>query len=81
MPLQQFLFHFLGIVAVSCIKQMPFYERVDQAAQTLMIPSLILVWSFADPIHPLVSDIKEIIGNNSYTWSNLLYYSRRGFWQ
>lgn len=43
-----------GLIAVSCIEQMSFYERIDQSTKSLMSPSLILVWSFADPIHPLL---------------------------
>ena len=36
------------------MEHMSFYERVDQASKCLMTPSLILIWSFADPIHPLL---------------------------
>eukprot|EP01137_Pigoraptor_chileana_P012527 Opistho-2@64993 len=41
-----------GVVAVSCTERLTFDERVTDAARVLMTPSLILVWSFQDPIHP-----------------------------
>jgi len=43
-----------GLIAVSCIEKMSFYERIDNSSKCLMTPSLILIWSFADPIHPLL---------------------------
>jgi hypothetical protein len=45
---------FLGIIAVSCAEQTSFDERVDNASRIIMTPSLILIWSFSDPIHPQV---------------------------
>ena len=45
---------FVGLVAVSCSEQMSFDDRIDNLSRVLMSPSLILLWSFADPIHPLV---------------------------
>ena len=44
----------LGIIAVSCAELMSFDERVDNASRIIMTPSLILIWSFSDPIHPQV---------------------------
>ncbi|KAK2157176.1 hypothetical protein LSH36_196g03010 [Paralvinella palmiformis] len=41
-----------GIVAVAVAERMSFDDRIDQAAKVIMNPSLILVWSFSDPIHP-----------------------------
>ena len=43
-----------GLIAVSCMEHMSFYERVDSLSKCLMTRSLILIWSFADPIHPLL---------------------------
>eukprot|EP00794_Sanderia_malayensis_P008204 gene8204-9084_t len=43
-----------GIIAVSCSEQMSFDERIDNSSTVLMNPSFILLWSFADPIHPLL---------------------------
>jgi hypothetical protein len=31
-----------------------FDDRVDQFSRILMTPSLVLIWSFSDPIHPLI---------------------------
>ncbi|XP_013408046.1 WD repeat-containing protein 63 [Lingula anatina] len=41
-----------GVVAVSVSEKMSFDQRIDQAAKVIMNPSLILIWSFLDPIHP-----------------------------
>ncbi|BFY99788.1 hypothetical protein BsWGS_02828 [Bradybaena similaris] len=41
-----------GVVATSVAERLTFDERVDQAARVIMTPSLILIWSFTDPIHP-----------------------------
>ncbi|CAL1545233.1 unnamed protein product [Lymnaea stagnalis] len=41
-----------GIVATSVAERLSFDERVDHAARVIMTPSLILIWSFTDPIHP-----------------------------
>lgn len=43
-----------GVVAVSVGERMAFDDRIDHAAKVIMTPSLILIWSFADPIHPQV---------------------------
>ena len=43
-----------GIVAVSVAERLTYDERIDHAARVIMTPSLILIWSFADPIHPQV---------------------------
>jgi len=41
-----------GVVATSVAEKLSYDERIDQAAKVIMTPSLILIWSFADPIHP-----------------------------
>lgn len=41
-----------GVVAVSVAEKLTFDERIDNAAKVIMTPSLILIWSFTDPIHP-----------------------------
>lgn len=43
-----------GIVAVSVAEKLSFDDRIDNAAKVIMTPSLILIWSFTDPIHPQV---------------------------
>jgi len=44
-----------GVVAVSVGERLSFDDRVDNAHRIIMTPSLILIWSFSDPIHPQVS--------------------------
>ena len=39
---------------MSVAERMSFNERLDHAAKVIMNPSLILMWSFSDPIHPQV---------------------------
>ncbi|XP_052258483.1 dynein axonemal intermediate chain 3-like isoform X6 [Dreissena polymorpha] len=41
-----------GIVAVSVAEKLTFDERIDNASKVIMTPSLILIWSFTDPINP-----------------------------
>ena len=43
-----------GVVAVSVAEQYTYNARIDNAAKVIMTPSLILIWSFTDPIHPQV---------------------------
>jgi len=43
-----------GLIAVSCAEHMSFDERIDNYSRVLMNPSFVLIWSFADPIHPLL---------------------------
>ncbi|XP_048581354.1 dynein axonemal intermediate chain 3 [Nematostella vectensis] len=43
-----------GIIGVSCGERLLFDERIDQSSRILMTASLVLIWSFSDPIHPLV---------------------------
>ncbi|XP_033096889.1 WD repeat-containing protein 63-like [Anneissia japonica] len=43
-----------GVIAVACAERMLFDERIDNASKVLMAPSLILIWSFSDPIHPQI---------------------------
>lgn len=42
-----------GIIAVSCGEGLSFDDRVDYFSRILMTSSLVLIWSFSDPIHPL----------------------------
>ena len=49
-----------GVVAVSVGEKLSFDERIDYAHRVIMTPSLILIWSFTDPIHPQVG---PILGN------------------
>ena len=46
-----------GVIAVSCAERVTFDDRVDNASKILMNPSLILLWSFLDPIHPQVCNV------------------------
>ena len=39
---------------MSVAEKMSFDDRIDSAAKVIMTPSLILIWSFTDPIHPQV---------------------------
>ncbi|KAI8613318.1 WD40-repeat-containing domain protein [Chytriomyces sp. MP71] len=41
-----------GIVAVSCVQRVTFDERVEAGFVVRSKQSLILIWSFHDPIHP-----------------------------
>ncbi|KAK2569985.1 Dynein axonemal intermediate chain 3 [Acropora cervicornis] len=43
-----------GIIAVSCGEGLSFDDRVDNFSRILMTSSLLLIWSFSDPIHPLI---------------------------
>ncbi|XP_030851872.1 WD repeat-containing protein 63 isoform X1 [Strongylocentrotus purpuratus] len=43
-----------GVIAVSCAERMTFDDRVEHSSKIIMNPSLILLWSFTDPIHPQV---------------------------
>jgi len=43
-----------GIIAVSCGEGLSFDDRVDNFSRILMTSSLVLIWSFSDPIHPRV---------------------------
>ncbi|RNA37716.1 WD repeat-containing 63 [Brachionus plicatilis] len=41
-----------GIVAMSLAENYTLYERLDNVSKTVITPSLILIWSFFDPIQP-----------------------------
>ncbi|XP_064386318.1 dynein axonemal intermediate chain 3-like isoform X2 [Halichondria panicea] len=41
-----------GIIAVSCGQNYSFDERIQLSNRLLLSKSLILIWSFTDPIHP-----------------------------
>ncbi|XP_067929011.1 dynein axonemal intermediate chain 3-like [Watersipora subatra] len=43
-----------GLVAVSVAQKLTFDARVDNSNKIIMTPSLVLIWSFVDPIHPLL---------------------------
>ncbi|XP_072505013.1 dynein axonemal intermediate chain 3 isoform X2 [Notamacropus eugenii] len=43
-----------GLIAVSVAERLSFEERVHFSGKLLLQPSLILFWSFSDPIHPLL---------------------------
>ena len=43
-----------GCVAVAVAEKIGFDDRVDHSHRIVMTPSLILIWSFSDPIHPQV---------------------------
>nr|XP_040145127.1 dynein intermediate chain 3, axonemal [Ictidomys tridecemlineatus] len=43
-----------GLIAVSMTERLSFEERVQLSGKLLLQPSLILFWSFSDPIHPQV---------------------------
>ncbi|KAG5461648.1 MAG: hypothetical protein BJ554DRAFT_6125 [Olpidium bornovanus] len=43
-----------GIVAISCTQRMTLDERIELGSNVNTKSSLILVWSFHDPIHPQV---------------------------
>lgn len=43
-----------GLIAVSVAVRLSFEERVYFSGKLLLQPSLILFWSFSDPIHPQV---------------------------
>lgn len=49
------------MVAVAVAEKLTFDERIDNAAKIIMTPSLILIWSFTDPIHPQVW-LLELVG-------------------
>ncbi|KAM5320931.1 dynein axonemal intermediate chain 3 [Glossophaga mutica] len=44
--------HIYGLIAVSVAVRLSFEERVHFSGKLLLQPSLILFWSFSDPIHP-----------------------------
>jgi hypothetical protein len=48
------IFNSIGIIAVSCTKRSSYEERVEMGAFLRPKVSLILIWSFQDPIHPQV---------------------------
>lgn len=41
-----------GIIAMSLASNYKLYERIDNLAKSVVAPSLILIWSFFDPIQP-----------------------------
>lgn len=51
-----------GLIAVSVAVRLSFEERVHFSGKLLLQPSLILFWSFSDPIHPQV--MKESCPHN-----------------
>ena len=49
--------YYIGIVAVACVHNYDCDERIDLYSKLLLEHSLILIWSFVDPIHPQVQFI------------------------
>ncbi len=45
---------YIGIVAVSCSESVAYEDRIDLSSSLLKDRSLVLIWSFADPIHPVL---------------------------
>ncbi|XP_059149389.1 dynein axonemal intermediate chain 3-like [Physella acuta] len=63
-----------GVVATAVAHKLSFDERVDNAAKVIMAPSLILIWSFADPIHPqLILEAPEDIYSFAFNPTNPNY--------
>ncbi|KAK0069497.1 WD repeat-containing protein 63 [Biomphalaria pfeifferi] len=59
-----------GVVATAVAEKLSFDERIDQSARVIMTPSIILIWSFTDPIHPQLileapDDIYSFAFNNT----------------
>jgi hypothetical protein len=48
------IINLIGIVAVSCTKRYSYEDRVELGVFLRPKVSLILIWSFQDPIHPQV---------------------------
>ena len=48
------IYYITGIVAVSCMHNYDCDERIELYSKLLLEHSLILIWSFVDPIHPQV---------------------------
>ena len=49
--------YYTGIVAVACVHNYDCDERIELYSKLLLEHSLILIWSFVDPIHPQVQFI------------------------
>ena len=49
--------YYVGIVAVACVHNYDCDERIELYSKLLLEHSLILIWSFVDPIHPQVQFI------------------------
>ena len=43
-----------GLLAISCAYNLSFDKRVDAMHHIIMNPSRVLIWSFVDPIHPML---------------------------
>ncbi|KAF0298525.1 WD repeat-containing protein 63 [Amphibalanus amphitrite] len=41
-----------GLVGVSCVEQMSYDVRLRNMSRIMMVPSLVLMWNYQDPIHP-----------------------------
>ncbi|KAJ1171321.1 hypothetical protein NDU88_003184 [Pleurodeles waltl] len=41
-----------GLLAVSVTERLSYEDRINASAKLLLTPALIIIWSFADPIHP-----------------------------
>lgn len=42
---------------MSLAENYPLYDRIDNLSKSVITPSLILIWSFVDPIRPKVFNI------------------------
>jgi hypothetical protein len=51
---ESFFLYYKGIIAVSLAAGQGFDERTDDLSRMTTSPSLILIWSFVDPIQPKV---------------------------
>jgi hypothetical protein len=49
-----------GIVAMSLAENFSLYDRIDNLSKSVISSSLILIWSFVDPIQPKVSRISKL---------------------
>ena len=59
-----------GVIAVSVIERLSFEDRINASTKLLLNPSLILFWSFSDPINPQVR-VKTLLSCRSLPSSHL----------
>ncbi|KAH9523462.1 WD repeat-containing protein 63 [Bulinus truncatus] len=60
-----------GVVATAVAERLSFDERIEQSARVIMTPSLILIWSFTDPIHPqLILEAPDDIYSFAFNTTN-----------
>lgn len=56
----------IGLLAISCVQRSSYDERIDIGPNGRSGQSLILIWSFHDPIHP------QVLRKNIYSIASLL---------